>query len=93
MRRSRVTLLATPLLLVLVGACGGAADSPEQGSDEDGEVSPLTREEIREHAEAMSPATAESLGIVDTTISIEAPVAADSLRRLGPPADSAPPSP
>jgi hypothetical protein len=39
----------------------------------------LSREEIQRQAEQMTPAEAESLGIVDTTIRVEPPMNPDSL--------------
>jgi hypothetical protein len=89
MRRFRARLATTLSLIVIAGACGGSADPPEAATVVDGEVSPLTREQIEEHAEAMSPEKAESLGIVDTTIAIEAPTPTDSEMIAPPGGDSA----
>jgi hypothetical protein len=92
MRRFRARLATTLSLIVIAGACGGSAEPPETSTVVDGEVSPLTREQIEEHAEAMSPEEAESLGIVDTTIAIEAPTPADTEMVAPPRGDSAPQS-
>lgn len=82
------TLLAA--LAVLVGGC--AAEDPGDAEAPAGAEAPaLTREEIQRQAEAMSPAMAESLGIVDTTIRIESPMPAESVRIIGVDPDSAVP--
>lgn len=70
---------------VLALGCGGG-----EGAEEATDVEPaaggaamdgLTPEQIRRQAEPMSPAVAESLGIVDTTIHIEDPNPGDTVRR------------
>ena len=66
------------LLFALLSACGGTEPEPEPGASEP-EYDGLSREEIERQAEAMTPAVAESLGIVDTTIRIEAPMNPDSV--------------
>lgn len=83
--------LAIPavLLCCLAVACGGSEQPSEGTSTGQTEVTPLTREEIRERAEAMSPQVAESLGIVDTTIHIQSPAPAESIDLPTLPADSA----
>lgn len=93
MRRHRATLAATPLFVALAAGCGGSTEAPEATSASDGEVGGLTREQIQQRAEAMSPEVAESLGIIDTTIRIERPTPAESLTVLPLVGDSAPPSP
>lgn len=94
MRRYRATVAATPLFVALVAGCGGSTEAPEATSAGDGEVRALTREQIQERAEAMSPEVAESLGIIDTTIRIERPMPPESLTVNPFVGDSAPsPSP
>lgn len=92
MRRYCVTIAAGSLLVASAVACGGSAETPESTTTVDGEVRALTREQIRESAEAMSPEMAESLGIVDTTIRIESPIPAESVRMTPPPPDSTVPA-
>jgi hypothetical protein len=89
MRRHHRLPLAASFLFILT-ACGGGADAPESSAPATGEGAPLSREELEASAAAMSPETAESLGIVDTTIGVQSPVAADSLRIVPLPSDSAP---
>jgi hypothetical protein len=79
-----------PLLAVALAGCGATEEAAEPSTAADAEVPPLTREEIQEHAEAMTPAMAESLGIVDTTIRIESPMPAESVRTSPFLTDSAP---
>lgn len=87
MKRFRSIIGAVPILLVM--ACGGTAEQPpEPAGDPGDDPRPLTREQIEESVEAMSPAQAESLGIVDTTIRIESPMPEDSVIRVLP--DSTP---
>lgn len=69
------------LLLAAPGGCGG----PEEVGDDTRGTVPvgegfegLSPEEIRAHAESMSPAVAESLGIIDTTIHVEERVSDDT---------------
>ncbi|HEX6926239.1 MAG TPA: hypothetical protein VF167_12535 [Longimicrobiaceae bacterium] len=76
-RLPRGTILIAFLSLLGVG-CGGSEEQ-EAGSNPPEDVNPLTREEIREQAEAMSPEVAESLGIVDTTIKVQSPVSPESV--------------
>lgn len=66
------------LSLAALVACGGEESASEAGPPPAGEVGGLSREEIEASAAAMDPATAESLGIVDTTIRVERPIPADS---------------
>ena len=70
---------------VLCGCGGGESELPR--SAEEPEYDGLSREQIELQAEPMTPAEAEELGIVDTTIRIEPPMSPDSV----PP--GAPPSP
>ena len=72
-------MVAVPLLAILGSACGATEETPEAEGATESEVPALTREEIQERAEAMTPAVAESLGIVDTTIRIESPMPAESV--------------
>ena len=67
------------VLAMVAGGCGEA--EPEvQPAEAPGALDGLSPEQIRARAEPMSPAMAESLGIVDTTIHIESPYpAADTL--------------
>lgn len=83
-------MVAIALLAPLAAGCGAAEEAPDAAGAADAEVPALTREEIRERAEAMSPEVAESLGIVDTTIRIERPMPAESLRTPPFLTDSAP---
>jgi hypothetical protein len=83
-RGSRV-IPAILLGVILLGGCGDGEESTPPPAAEP-EYDGLTREQIELQAEPMTPAEAERLGIVDTTIRIEAPVSPDSL-----PAESIPP--
>ena len=80
MRSSRGAVAAIVGMFVVGSGCGASDPGPEAGAVGDGEVQGLTREQIEEHAEAMSPEVAESLGIIDTTIRIESPMPAESVR-------------
>lgn len=79
MKSLRGIVVGTALLCLLL-ACGRAEDAPADTTVTDSEVPALTREQIQQSAEAMSPEVAESLGIVDTTIRIESPMPPESLR-------------
>ena len=68
--------------VVLVGGCG-AEPQPEPRFSEP-EYEGLTREEIERQAAAMTLEEAESLGIVDTTIRIEAPMNPDIVLAIPP---------
>jgi hypothetical protein len=83
-------IVVVALLAPLSAGCGAAEETPGAAGEAEAEVPALTRDEIREHAEAMSPEVAESLGIVDTTIRIESPMPADSVRTAPFVPDSAP---
>lgn len=65
----------------LLAGCSEPEQVPAGGVDTtvSEEVRALTREQIRQSAEAMSPAVAESLGIVDSTIHIESPMPPESV--------------
>lgn len=76
-RRARIGV-ALGLLVPLI-ACGNGEPEAAPPAPPDPETTPLTREEIELQAEAMSPAVAESLGIVDSTILIERPTLDDSI--------------
>ena len=91
MRRHHRLPLAASFLFILA-ACGGGADAPENSAPATGEGAGLSREELEASAAAMSPETAESLGIVDTTISVQSPMPAESVRTEPLPVDS-PPAP
>lgn len=70
------------VLAMMSSGCRGAEEFPDSEPevlDTAGAFQGLSPEEIRSRAEPMSPAVAESLGIVDTTIHIEDPVSDDSL--------------
>lgn len=86
----RARLGIAPLLAVLAGGCA-AEDASDAAAPAGAEAPALTREEIQRQAEAMSPAMAESLGIVDTTIRIESPMPAESVRVPGGAPDSSAP--
>lgn len=62
-------------VLALLGAmagCGTGGDGGEGAAAAgDPELDGATREEIERRGEAMSPAVAESLGIIDSTIHME----------------------
>lgn len=82
MRSSPWALLA---LLVVLAGCGGAEEAVEaevEPAADPGAMDGLTPEQIRVQAEPMSPAVAESLGIIDSTIHIEDPFPGDSLELL-----------
>jgi hypothetical protein len=88
---SSARAVGTGLLVLFAGgiaACGGSGEGttrdPAVGVDT-GAMGGLTPEEIRARAEPMSPEKAESLGIVDTTIHVEAHENPDSLPITGRP--------
>lgn len=94
MREFSRSATVVPLCLLLVaGGCGGsdeqggpmeeAGDAAETGAAMDG----LTPDQIRAAAEPMTPAMAESLGIIDTTIHVEK-FPGDSVVRPIPPPDT-----
>lgn len=73
MKRFRPWLV---LALVAAAGCEGAEQFPEEEAAVEGESGAfegLSRDELRSRAEPMSPAVAESLGIIDTTIHVEDP--------------------
>ena len=76
-RRARIGV-ALGLLVPMI-ACGNGEPEAAPPAPPDPETTPLTREEIELQAEAMSPAVAESLGIVDSTILIERPISDDTI--------------
>jgi hypothetical protein len=80
------------LLLVSLAGCGG--DAEEASVNSVPEFEGLSPEEMQRLAESMTPEQAESLGIVDTTITVGAPIGADSVVQPGvvpgAPVDSAP---
>lgn len=69
-----------PLLCctLLLGACDNGEERPAPAIDES-EFEGLSRDEIEQQAESMTPEEAERLGIVDSTIRIEAPMNPDSV--------------
>jgi hypothetical protein len=71
------------ILASALAACGGDAE-PEEAAVE-GAVEGVSSEEMVGQASPMSLEEAESLGIVDTTVSVGAPVGPDSLPDLGSP--------
>lgn len=78
-RRGMVTprvWVATFLLGAVVG-CGNA-DEPGDGTIVEGAVEGVSSEEMVGQASPMSLEEAESLGIVDTTVSVGPPVGPDS---------------
>jgi hypothetical protein len=81
MNRSRRWSLFA-LLLAAPAGCGGPGevddDTPATVPVEEG-FEGLSPEEIRAHAESMSPAVAESLGIIDTTIHVEERLSEDTI--------------
>jgi hypothetical protein len=69
-------VLAGVLLLAGCGRGGGEergalADTARMDTTNQQEMDGLSREQIQQRARAMSPAQAEALGIVDTTIHVE----------------------
>ena len=78
----RRTLGLLPLLVLLAG-CGEEA---EQGPDvAQPEYEGLSRDQIQNQAESMTPEEAERLGIVDTTIRLQPPMNPDSVVPLDAP--------
>jgi hypothetical protein len=70
------------VLAIVWSGCRGAEEFPEEEpevADTASAFQGLSPDEIRTRAEPMSPAVAESLGIIDTTIHVEDPVSDDSL--------------
>ena len=67
------------LATICLAAAAGCAPEAESPIVEDPEFDGLTREQIEQQAEPMTPAEAERLGIVDTTIRIEPPIDPDSI--------------
>ena len=87
-----ITLLAILLSMLLLTGCGGEEAPREQRPAGEGEedVRPLSREQLEMLAEAMSPAVAESLGIVDTTIRVTSPIPPESVLLPGTAFDTVP---
>ena len=90
MQRLLLLSTAAALGIVLFAGCGAPEDDPPPEPVEVEDVSPLSREELEMQAEAMSLEVAESLGIVDTTISVTRPVPPESVLLPGTPFDSLP---
>ena len=85
MRSIRLLMASVPLLCLLPAACGPSDEEvPPASSDANGDegIRALTREQLQQQAEAMSPEVAESLGIVDSTIRIERPVPPESVQPI-----------
>lgn len=83
LRRGRSARAAGTLLLAVLAACGGdGGGEPPPAAFDEPEYQGLSREEIELQAESMTPAEAERLGIVDTTIRMEAPIHPDSVIEL-----------
>lgn len=84
--------LVALLLLAAIPACGGEAE--EAPAEREAQFDGLTPDEMQRQAASMTPEQAESLGIMDTTITVGAPIGADSVVQpgviTGAPADSAP---
>ena len=78
--RSRSAALL--LLALLAAGCSSDASDDTLGADQE-EFQGLSREQIETEFEPMSLEQAESLGIVDTTISIVPPIDPDSVEALG----------
>jgi hypothetical protein len=98
--------LARATLLVCLAAAAGGCRGESDGTARDatvatdtGAMGGLTPDQIRARAESMTPAQAESLGIVDTTIHVEemdsTPIITRSTAPLSsePPADTSVPAP
>jgi hypothetical protein len=78
-RGGRLHALGALLVLATsLAACGDAAEEPPASAG-DPEYQGLSREEIEAEATPMTPAVAESLGIVDTTILMQPPMNPDSV--------------
>ena len=76
-RGSRLGHVFVVALLGLAGACGET--EPEAAAPADEAFEGLSREELQQQIESMTPAQAESLGIVDTTIRLQPPMDPDSV--------------
>jgi hypothetical protein len=84
-RPARETLhrLVPILAVVLLVGCGSdEPPTPGYTPEEEEGFRGLSREEIERQAESMTPAEAERLGIIDTTIHMEAPIHPDSVVHL-----------
>lgn len=66
-------------MLAIAAGCGSDAEETRFGPD-DPEYEGVSLEELERHAEPMTLEEAERLGIIDTTIRIEAPINPDSLQ-------------
>ena len=85
MRSIRLLMASVSLLCLLPAACAPSEEEVPAATGEvngDEGVRALTREQLQEQAEAMSPEVAESLGIVDSTIRIERPVPPESIQPI-----------
>jgi hypothetical protein len=89
----RSMAVATMCLAAVAMACGADEGAVEEQATPASDVGGLTREQIEASAEPMSPEVAESLGIVDTTIHVQAPAPPESLPLGPPPTDSTAPRP
>ncbi len=71
----RSASFAFAITLLMLGGCKAGEDvGPDTVEAADsGALDGLTREQIREQAQPMTPERAEALGIIDTTIHIEDP--------------------
>jgi hypothetical protein len=76
-------------LAIVASACRdqGEGTASDTIAADTGAMGGLTPDQIRARAEPMSPARAESLGIVDTTIRVETQDQSDSLLLKGRPVD------
>jgi hypothetical protein len=77
MRHCKIARVHQAIALLVLGLAGCGEEPENVGPvDEVGQektMEGLSRDEIREHAEAVSPEQAENLGIVDSTIFLEDP--------------------
>lgn len=88
---ARATLLVC--MAAAAGGCRGKSDgAAREGTapTDTGAMGGLTPDQIRARAEPMSPAQAESLGIVDTTIHVEEMDSSAIITRSTAPLSSAP---